>query len=351
MKNLGVLIFILYSLVALLQACKKEEEQTQTKSGPTPYNLQVPSSLPSLAIPADNPLTVEGVALGRKLFYDPVLSGNNQQSCGSCHNQSYGFTDNNRQFSTGIDGLVGTRNSMPLFNIGYASGFFWDGGASSMESQVVGPITNPIEMHESLANCVSELQQDSIYPALFKKAFETDSITISLVMKAIAQFERTMLSGNSRYDKYMKGQATLTAQELNGKALFEDFTKGDCIHCHTLGRNFTDFTYRNNGLDSIPADSGRAKITLNPNDLGKFKVPSLRNIEVTAPYMHDGRFSTLQQVLTHYNTGFHFASNLDPNIRLAVKGRMTQQDMDDIIAFLRTLTDQDFLTNLAFGRP
>jgi len=141
MKKIGTLVFVLYALVAFLQACKKEEEQTQSKSGPTPYNIQVPSSLPSLTIPADNPLTVEGVALGRKLFYDPVLSGNNQQSCGSCHNQSYGFTDNNRQFSTGIDGLVGTRNSMPLFNIGYASGFFWDGGASSMESQVVGPVS------------------------------------------------------------------------------------------------------------------------------------------------------------------------------------------------------------------
>ncbi|MFM7216954.1 MAG: cytochrome-c peroxidase, partial [Bacteroidota bacterium] len=289
------------------------------------------------------------VALGKKLFYDPVLSGNNTQACGSCHNQLDGFTDHQLRFSTGIDGIAGTRNSMPLFNIGYANGFFWDGGATSLESQVVGPITNPIEMHEDISNCVAELQLDSVYPGLFKKAFQTDSITIALVMKAIAQFERTLLSGNSRYDRYKAGQGSLTAQELHGLALFEDFQKGDCIHCHTLGRNFTDFSYRNNGLDSIPQDSGRAKITLNPNDAGKFKVPSLRNIEMTAPYMHDGRFVTLQQVMDHYNTGFQNPANLDPNIRLATKGRMTQQEMDDIIAFLRTLTDQGFLTNPAFS--
>jgi cytochrome c peroxidase len=341
---------LLLSLYLVGSSCK-ENDPIEKTNGPTPYTLQIPSSLPALPIPPDNPLTVEGVSLGRKLFYDPILSGNNLQSCGSCHNQSHGFTDNNRSFSIGIDGIAGQRNSMPLFNLGYANGFFWDGGAATMESQVVGPITNPIEMHEDLSTCISELQSDSLYPGLFKKAFATDSITVSLVMKSIAQFERTLISGNSRYDRYMKGQATLTQQELNGKNLFEDFSKGDCVHCHTLGRNFSDFTYRNNGLDSIPSDSGRAKITLNPNDIGKFKVPSLRNIEVTAPYMHDGRFTDLHQVLEHYNTGFHYPTNLDPNIRLAVKGRMTQQDMDDIVAFLKTLTDPDFLSNPAFGHP
>ena len=152
-------------------------------------------------IPADNPLTVQGVSLGKKLFYDPILSGDNSQSCGSCHNQSYGFTDNNRALSIGIDQVVGTRNSMPLFNLGYANTFFWDGGVSSLESQVVGPITNPVEMHEDLNNCVYELNNHPEYPGLFKGAFGSDSITISMVMKAIAQFERTLISGDSKYDQ------------------------------------------------------------------------------------------------------------------------------------------------------
>ncbi|MFM9028832.1 MAG: cytochrome-c peroxidase [Bacteroidota bacterium] len=333
----------------MIFACGKDVEQPD-REGPTPYNLEIPSSLPNFPIPPDNPLTVEGVALGKRLFYDPLLSGNNTQSCGSCHNQMDGFTDHRLQFSTGIDGITGNRNSMPLFNLGYADGFFWDGGASTLESQVLGPIINPIEMHEDISNCVAELQNDSVYPGLFKGAFGTDSITISLVMKAIAQFERTILSGNSRYDRYKSGQGSLTAQEIRGMTLFEDFQKGDCIHCHTLGRNFSDFSYRNNGLDSIPVDSGRAIITQNPADAGKFKVPTLRNIEVTGPYMHDGRFSDLQQVMDHYNTGFHYPPNLDVNIRLAVKGRMSQQEMDDIIAFLKTLTDQSFLTSPAFSR-
>ena len=342
-----ILFFVLFG--AALLACN--DDDLPQADGPTPYSLIIPSSLPGLPIPNNNPLTEEGVELGRKLFYDPLLSGNNTQSCGNCHNQADGFTDNQLQYSTGIDGISGDRNSMPLFNIGYANNFFWDGGATTLESQVVAPIMNPIEMHEDLANAISELNAHPDYPLLFNKAFGSDSITTSMVMKAIAQFERTLLSGNSKYDRYMKGQATLTPQEQNGLIVFRAAAKGDCTHCHTLGGTFTDFGYRNTGLDSIAVDSGRARITLNPLDLGRFKTPTLRNIAVTAPYMHDGRFFTLQEVLDHYNTGFHYPVNLDPNLRAAVKGRMTAQEMTDLIAFLQTLTDTDFLTNPAYGRP
>ncbi|MEY4595415.1 MAG: hypothetical protein RIQ47_1825 [Bacteroidota bacterium] len=345
LQKIGLLTFFAVSFYS----CK--EDELPTADGPTPYPLVIPASLPGFPIPNDNPLTVEGVELGRKLFYDPILSGNNTQSCGSCHNQGDGFTDHQLQYSTGIDGISGDRNSMPLFNIGYARDFFWDGGATTLESQAVAPIVNPIEMHEDIVNALGELSSHPEYPALFKKAFSTDSITISLVMKAIAQFERTLLSGNSKYDRYVRGQATLTPQEQNGLTVYRAAAKGDCTHCHTLGGTFTDFGYRNTGLDSIAADSGRARITLNPLDLGRFKTPTLRNISVTAPYMHDGRFATLQEVLDHYNTGFHYPVNLDPNLRAAVKGRMSAQEMADLIAFLETLTDTDFLTNPAYGQP
>jgi cytochrome c peroxidase len=343
------IIFLALSAAGIISCDKKDDPDPVT--GPTPLTISTPLGLPSQPIPSSNPLTVEGVSLGRKLFYDPILSGNNQQSCASCHNQTYGFTDNNLAFSIGIDGIAGKRNSMPLFNLGYASNFFWDGGAATLESQVVGPITNPVEMHEDLSNCVAELNAHPEYPSLFKKAFGSDSVTISMVMKAVAQFERTLLSGNSRYDRYVQGTATLTLQEQNGLHIFQAASKGDCTHCHTLGGTFSDFGYRNTGLDSIPADSGRAIITMNMTDAGKFKTPSLRNIALTAPYMHDGRFTTLQQVLDHYNTGFHYPFNLDPNLRNAVKGRMSQQEMSDLIAFLLTLTDSSLAVNPAYSHP
>lgn len=338
-------ILLIVGLYGILWSCRKEEEPV---TGPTPYDLSIPSALPAMNIPADNPLTVEGVSLGKKLFYDRILSGDNSQSCGSCHNQSFGFTDNNRALSIGIDQVAGTRNSMPLFNLGYATNFFWDGGATSLESQVVGPITNPVEMHEDLNNCVYELNNHPEYPGLFKRAFGSDSITISMVMKAIAQFERTLLSGDSKYDRWLRGRATLTPQEESGRLVYVSAAKGDCTHCHILGSTFSDFAYKNNGLDSISADSGRARITLNPTDMGKFKTPSMRNIAVTSPYMHDGRFTTLEQVVDHYNTGFHYAVNLDPNLQNAVKGRMSAQEMADLVAFLHTLTDSTFLTNQTF---
>lgn len=349
--NKSSILLLLMAVLGALSACKKTEDTPETE-GPTPYSLVIPAGLPTMQIPSNNPLTVEGIALGRKLFYDPILSGNNLQSCGSCHNQAFGFTDHALAHSIGIDGIAGTRNSMPLFNLGFDSKFFWDGGATSLESQVLGPITNPIEMHEDLSTCISELQSGTTYPPLFKKAFGSDSITTAMLMRAIAQFERTILSANSKYDKYVRGQATLTPEEQHGLQVFQAASKGDCTHCHTLGGTFTDFGFRNTGLDSIPADSGRYRIPPHAiTDVGKFKTPTLRNIALTAPYMHDGRFTTLQEVLNHYNTGFHYVFNLDQTLQVAVKGRMNQQEMDDLIAFLNTLTDQDLITNPAFSQP
>jgi cytochrome c peroxidase len=342
MKKL--VVAILFVIPLLFVACDKGEDETPAA---TPYTLVIPQGLPPMNIPSTNPLTVEGVALGKRLFYDPILSANNTQSCASCHLQEYGFTDPN-QFSTGIDGIQGERNAMPLINLGWQTKFFWDGGANGLESQVIGPITNPIEMHETMENVVAKLNAHVEYPGLFKAAFGNEEVSSQNIMRAIAQFERTLISGNSKYDQYMRGETFLSSQELNGLSLFTDMEKGDCVHCHSTGSTFSDFEFRNTGLDSIPVDEGRYLITLNQGDRGKFKTPSLRNVELTGPYMHDGRFQSLLECVQHYNTGFRYSANLDPNLTFAVKGRMTQQEMEDLVAFMKTLTDEEFVNNPAF---
>ncbi len=339
-----IIVAILFLVPILFVACDKGEDEIPAA---TPYTLVIPQGLPPMNIPSNNPLTVEGVALGKRLFYDPILSANNTQSCASCHVQENGFSETT-QYSTGIDGIEGNRNAMPLINLGWQTKFFWDGGANGLESQVIGPITNPIEMHETLANVVAKLNAHTEYPELFKAAFGSAEASSQNIMRAIAQFERTLISGNSKYDQYMRGETFLSSQELNGLSLFTDMEKGDCSHCHSLGSTFSDFEFRNTGLDSIPLDEGRYLITLNQGDRGKFKTPSLRNVELTAPFMHDGRFQTLLECVQHYNTGFRYSANLDPNLSFAVKGRMTQQEMDDLVAFLKTLTDMEFVNNPAF---
>ncbi len=339
-----IIVAILFVIPLLFVACDKGEDEIPAA---TPYTLVIPQGLPPMNIPSNNPLTVEGVALGKRLFYDPILSANNTQSCASCHLQETGFSESS-QFSTGIDGIQGERNAMPLINLGWQTKFFWDGGANGLESQVIGPITNPIEMHETMENVVAKLNAHAEYPELFKAAFGSAEASSQNIMRAIAQFERTLISGNSKYDQYMRGETFLTSQELNGLSLFTDMEKGDCSHCHSLGSTFSDFEFRNTGLDSIPLDEGRYLITLNQGDRGKFKTPSLRNVELTAPFMHDGRFQTLLECVQHYNTGFRYSANLDPNLSFAVKGRMTQQEMEDLVAFMKTLTDMEFVNNPAF---
>lgn len=358
MKKIIAVSLLLFSFVILLvTSCSKDEDlmpHEDEHGHGTHFHIEEPDGFPEMEIPEDNETTVEGIALGRKLFYEKLLSGDNTMSCASCHRQSFAFSDTTTAFSIGIDGLPGTRNAMPVFNLGWTeTGFFWDGGASDIESQVIGPIQNPVEMHEDLATAVAELQAHPEYPGLFHDAFGTNSITTAQVMKAIAQFERTMISANSRYDKYVRGEpgGWMNPQELSGMNLFSDMSKGDCNHCHVLGSTFTDFEFKNTGLDSIPVDQGRYLITLLNSDRGKFKTPSLRNIELTAPYMHDGRFQTLDEVIDHYNTGFRYAANLDPNLYFAVKGRMSAQEKADIIAFLKTLTDYEFLTDQRFSDP
>ena len=349
----------------LFQGCKPDDNTTPE---PTPYNLQIPQGLPPMDQPADNPLTVEGVALGRRLFYDNILSANYTQSCSSCHLQAKGFTDGN-QFSTGIDGLQGNRNAMAIINLGWNRDFFWNGRSTTLEAQALEPVPNPIEMHLLWVDATARLQADVNYPGLFEKAFGTQTIDSTLVAKALSQFMRTIVAGDSRFHKYLRGQATLSQQELNGFLLFRDELKGDCQHCHDIGSKlltdnlFIDKTQRfhNNGLDSIyPQLLGLAEVTQNPADNGKFKTPTLINIALTGPYMHDGRFTTLDEVIDFYDHGVKVSPTLDifmtknyPDLQQGDRRELglTPQEKADLKAFLLTLTDSTMLTNPAYSSP
>jgi len=347
--------FYFFISIALLVACKKEQNAIVDNYTPTLTEIAYPSwvkiYLSEMPQNSDNPLTKEGIELGRKLFYEKQLSLNNSQSCASCHQQANGFSDSSR-FSKGIDGSLGDRNAMAISNLAWSNHLFWDGRRSSLEGQAHDPVTNPIEMKNDWNTVVSRLSKDAKYPDLFYKAFKTRTIDSNLVVKAIAQFERSLVSFNSRFDKYYFESDTnaLTVQEKKGLEIF--FNKGDCNHCHS-DVLLSDDAFRNNGLDATFTDNGRGNITKSQSDNGKFKVVSLRNIEVTAPYMHDGRFKTLEEVVNQYNEGIHTNSpNMDDNMQKLIQGiQLTTQEKLDLVAFLKTFTDSEFLTNNAFSNP
>jgi len=329
----------------------KDNPQPEEFWNPTPYQLQIPEGFPDMLIPEGNPMTLEGVSLGRKLFYDPILSADNTQSCASCHGQGFGFTDNGRQFSIGIDGIAGTRNAMPIINAGWMPTLFWDGRDPSLESQALEPVPNPIEMHQQWPDATAKLQAHPDYPDLFFNAFGTREIDSSYVVKAIAQFERTLISGNSKWDKYLRGEVELSQAESKGFEIF--FTeKGDCFHCHSTIL-FTDNLFHNNGLDSEFADLGRFDVTANTNDRGKFKTPTLRNIIYTGPYMHDGRFETLEEVIDFYSEGLQFSATIDPLMKNVNQGgiQLTDDEKQNLLAFIKTLTDTAFISNPEFSNP
>lgn len=327
------------------------------------YTLDRPFLFPEMLIPEDNPLTVEGVELGRKLFYEKRLSGNNTLSCSGCHNQENSFSDP-RKFSVGIDGLEGDRQSMALINIGYARFFFWDGRSATLEEQILEPVPNPIEMHQEWKDAVFKLQLDDDYPSEFEVAFGCNQVDSVLVAKAIAQFLRTLISSNSKFDQYRRGEVQLTNEEFMGLNLF--LTEGgdpnevqggqngaDCFHCHGIGGlQFSDYRLHNNGLDSIFSDLGAGGVTGKPKDMGRFKTPTLRNLSFTAPYMHDGRFQTLEEVIDHYNTGGHASSTIDPFMKYTSGGlKLSDEKKQSLIAFLKTLDDPSFLTDSTFFDP
>lgn len=291
-----------------------------------------------------NTLTKAGFVLGRRLFYDPKLSADNTISCASCHQQFAAFSHLDHPLSHGIYGLFGTRNAPGLYNLNWQTNFMWDGGINHIESQPLAPITNPVEMNETMGNVVSKLQGDEVYPQLFKDAYGTEVITSQLMFKALAQFMGMLVSYNSKYDKYMRGEITLTASETNGLNLFQQ----KCGSCHTQPL-FTNLQYKNNGLDTVFADAGRGMITQLAADTGTFKVPSLRNVALSRPYMHDGRFNTLDEVLNHYSDGVKNSTTLSPELAGGIP--LTTQEKADIIAFLNTLSDYEFIQDERFKDP
>lgn len=288
----------------------------------------------------DNSVTQEGFELGRKLFYEPRLSRDNTISCGSCHIQSSAFTQHGHDVSHGIDDRLGTRNSPPIMNLAWMPAFFWDGGVFDLDLQPIAPITNHVEMDETVENVLAKLRAHPQYPSLFKKAFGDTAINTARTMKALSQFMLLCVSAESRYDSVSRNLGvSFTQQEQRGYALFQQ----KCAACHKEPL-FTDFSFRNNGI-AIGAndDKGRYLVTLNPADEYRFKVPSLRNVEFTAPYMHDGRFITLDAVLDHYRGQVQSTPNRDPLLASGIP--MTDQEKTDLIAFLKTLSDRRFLTN------
>ena len=309
----------------------------------TPFIFQNPIGFPDMDIPSENPTTVEGVALGEKLFKDPILSGNNTQACIDCHQQGATFSDPN-QFSIGIDGIQGSRNASALINLGWNTSFNWDGSATSLEKQAFEPVINPLEMHNTWQNVEATLNAHNDYPLLFKNAFNIDYIDSNHVVMALAQFERTLISANSKFDRYLKGEEQLTPSEFSGYAIFNS-EKGDCFHCHGT-QMFMDNSFHNNGLDTEPfLDLGLAKITGQTSDNAKFKTPTLRNVEFSAPYMHDGRFATLEEVIEHYNSGGKYSTTVDPLMKkLGIGLQLTNQEKQDLIAFLKTLSDDNFIS-------
>ena len=327
----GILIVIL-----LCSGC----DATTPTTAPTPYVLDIPESFPTMSIPSDNPLTEEGIELGRKLFFDPILSIDSTISCASCHLPSAAFSDP-LAFSKGVAGETG-RNSMPIINIGWMRTLFWDGRALSVEDQALMPIQDEIEMGETLDNVVVKLTRHPEYPDLFDAAFQSRTITPELIAKSIAQYERTLISANSKYDRFKEGRATLTAREELGRSLFFN-EKGDCFHCHGTSL-FTNNRYHNNGLDEFPEDLGLANVTNHTFDAGKFKTPTLRNVEHTAPYMHDGRFQTLEEVVEFYNSGTQYSETIDPLIGRRRQMHLTDEEKAALVAFMKTLSDPSFLT-------
>ena len=340
-------------IIILLFSCQPDEEIIYN---PTLYNIETPYNFPDMNIPLDNPMTEEGILLGKKLFFDNILSANNSISCASCHIQTSGFSDPN-QFSISAEGQAGTRNASTLINLGWSNDFFWDGRSNSLENQISGPILNELEFHNiSWEEVIVRLTENAEYEQLFCQAFGENDIDSNQVKKAISQFERTLISANSRYDKWDRGEIMFTDAELDGLNIF--FTeRGDCFHCHG-SINFMDNSFHNNALDETFSDLGRFEFTGDLSDQGLFKTPTLRNIEYTGPYMHDGRFSTLEEVIDHYNSGGVYSVTVDPlmkyintnpyNIPNLTGLLLTESEKSNLKAFLLTLSDEDFMQNPNF---
>ena len=344
------------ALLLLVTACRRDVSLEPPPYTPTPYPLHIPEwatangHLPFF--PADIPLTKEMVDLGRRLFHERALSDDRSLSCASCHRQEHAFTDP-RPFSMGTNGALGPRNAMAIVNLAWDNRFFWDGRSFTLEQQAFLPVVDHAELRNTWPEVERRLRADPAYPERFRRAFGDPRIDSVRIVQAIAQFERTLLSFNSRYDQFVHGgnSSALTPSEQWGMDLF--FRGAHCGDCH-MAPLFTDHSLRNNGLDLQPLDPGLAGVTGNPAHVGRFKTPTLRNIAVTGPYMHDSRFTTLEEVVDFYADGVQVGSPLlDNHMFPWMTGQvvLSAQDRADLVAFLHALTDTDFLTDTAFAAP
>ena len=343
------MLWIFAALVCSVFTGCKDDFEGEAYIADQAYDLEIPADFPALAFDRDkNPVTVNGVALGKKLFYEGRLSRNNSISCGFCHIQENAFTHHGHPVSHGIDNRLGIRNAPPIQNMAFLSNYTWDGVSHNLDERSLVPITTDFEMDSSMPEVVGKLNTDANYKKLFKAAFGDENITGERVLKAISQFMATMVSADSKYDRVLKGKTAFTAEENEGYQLF----RNNCASCHS-GALFTDESFRNTGMyyNAQYNDRGRYRVTLDWNDNMKFRVPSLRNVEYTAPYMHDGRFTTLEAVLNFYSDLVENQPNLDPLLKKDghVGIRMNPSEKQYIIAFLKTLTDQNFITNKAFA--
>ncbi len=330
--------FILMAVI--ISSCRKDPEITAPEEI---FAFRTPEGWPQPHyLFENNPFTKEGFELGRKLFFDGRLSRTNDVSCGSCHQPATAFAQIDHNFSHGVEDKLGNRNSPGIFNLAWHPTFFWDGGVNHIENQPIAPITNPVEMDENLEDIIAKLQSDPLYPAMFKTAFGDETINSQRIFKAITQFQGMLVSDHSKYDLVQRGEASFTESETRGLSTF----KAECASCHKEPL-FSDFSFRNNGLPpSGKNDSGRAHITKSAADLYKFKVPSLRNLKFTSPYMHDGRFQTLNQVLDHYAGGIQHSATLDPALQNGIS--LSASERTDLIAFLNTLNDDAFVRDERF---
>ncbi|MFN5422696.1 MAG: cytochrome-c peroxidase [bacterium] len=296
-----------------------------------------------------NPITKNGFELGRKLFFDPILSADNTISCGSCHIPSTAFTHHGHSVSHGINDKLGTRNSPPIMNLAWVPSFMWDGGIADLDLQPIAPITSHIEMGEQMDNVLNKLRSSPTYPALFSAAFPGSEISNANMLKALSQYMLMCVSAESKYDSVMRKEKVFSAEEQQGYTIFIS----KCNTCHTEPL-FTDNSFRNNGLlPRLRDDEGRKLITLRDEDAYKFKVPSLRNLEYTPPYMHDGRFYSLDAVLDHYTTQVAVTPTLDPILQQDghVGITLSTEERRLLKIFLKTLNDKHFVTNPQIAEP
>lgn len=313
------------------------------------YSLSFPSYFPEMTFDASgNSVTKHGVELGRKLFYEGRLSRNNTISCGFCHIQENAFTHHGHTVSHGVDDRIGIRNAPPIQNMAFLKRYMWDGVIHNLNEQPISPITDVNEMDSSMPEIIPKLKADQKYKKLFAAAYGDENITGERILKALSQFMVSMISADSKYDRVRQGREAFTSEESKGMALFQQ----KCVSCHS-GELFTDESFRNTGMyyNTQFKDAGRYRVTLDQNDWMKFRVPSLRNIEYTAPYMHDGRFYTLEAVLNFYSDQVEDNPNLDPQLKQNghVGIAMNPQEKQFIIAFLKTLSDKNFISNPKFA--